>query len=81
MEKHNIYYKWQKIPPDFKEGECVIKIRSSRIDGLAQTLKANVDSKGRLQITAHNEGRNIWTISKGEKMGKHRYEINGLFSY
>ena len=46
-----------KIPPDFKEGECVIKIRSSRIDGLAQTLKAKVDNKGRLKITAHNEGK------------------------
>ena len=68
-----------KIPPDFKEGECVIKIRSSRIDGLAQTLKAKVDNKGRLKITAHNEGKNIWTISEGEKMGSIDMRSMGYF--
>ena len=68
-----------KLPPDFKEGECVIKIRSSRIDGLAQTLKAKVDSRGRLKITAHNEGVDVWTISKGEKMGSIDMRSMGYF--
>ena len=57
----------------------MIKIRSSRIDGLAQTLKAKVDNKGRLKITAHNEGKNIWTISEGEKMGSIDMRSMGYF--
>ena len=68
-----------KLPPDFKEGECVIKIRSSRIDGLAQTLKAKVDNRGRIKITAHNEGENVWTICKGEKMGSIDMRSMGYF--
>ena len=67
------------VPPDFKGGTGVIKLRSENQGFLPQTLKLQVDKKGRGLIRAHNEGDQTWTINLGETMGSIDMRSLGYF--
>ena len=56
------------VPPDFTGGTGVIKMRSENQGFLPQTLKLEVDKRGRGLIRAHNNGECPWTINRGETM-------------
>ena len=67
------------LPPDFKGGTGVIKLRSENQGMLPQTLKLEVDKRGRGLIKAHNDSSNIWTINAGETMGSIDMRSLGYF--
>ena len=67
------------VPPDFKGGTGVIKLRSENQGMLPQTLKLEVDKRGRGLIKAHNDSSNIWTINAGETMGSIDMRSLGYF--
>ena len=67
------------VPPDFKGGTGVIKLRSENQGMLPQTLKLEVDKRGRGLIKAHNDSSNTWTINAGEMMGSIDMRSLGYF--
>ena len=67
------------VPPDFKGGTGVIKMRSENPGFLPQTLKLEVDKKGRGMIRAHNDANHTWTINAGETMGSIDMRSLGYF--
>ena len=67
------------VPPEFKGGTGVIKLRSENPGMLPQTLKLKVDKRGRGLIRAHNEGDVPWTINIGETMGSVDMRSLGYF--
>ena len=67
------------VPPDFKGGTGVIKMRSENPGYLPQTLKLEVDKKGRGMIRAHNDANHTWTINAGETMGSIDMRSLGYF--
>ena len=67
------------VPPEFKGGTGVIKMRSENPGMLPQTLKLKVDKRGRGLIKAHNEGDVPWTINLGETMGSIDMRSLGYF--
>ena len=56
------------VPSEFKGRTGVIKLRSENPGQLPQTLKLEVDKRGRGLIKAHHEGTYPWTINVGETM-------------
>ena len=67
------------VPPDFTGGTGVIKMRSENQGFLPQTLKLEVDKRGRGLIRAHNDGECPWTINRGETMGSIDMRSLGYF--
>ena len=67
------------VPPDFTGGTGVIKMRSENQGFLPQTLKLEVDKRGRGLIRAHNDGNHLWTINRGETMGSIDMRSLGYF--
>ena len=67
------------VPPEFKGGTGVIKLRSENPGMLPQTLKLKVDKRGRGLIRAHNDGDVSWTINLGETMGSIDMRSLGYF--
>ena len=67
------------VPPDFTKGTGVIKLRSENPGFLPQTLKLEVDKRGRGLIRAHNDGVHPWTINRGETMGSIDMRSLGYF--
>ena len=67
------------VPPDFTGGTGVIKLRSENPGFLPQTLKLEVDKRGRGLIRAHNGGISPWIINKGETMGSIDMRSLGYF--
>ena len=67
------------VPPELKGGTGVIKLRSENPGQLPQTLKLEVDKKGRGLIKAHNERTYPWTINVGETMGSIDMRSLGYF--
>ena len=67
------------VPPEFKGGTGVIKLRSEKRGLLPQTLKLNVDKRGRGLIRAHNDSDIFWTINAGETMGSIDMRSLGYF--
>ena len=69
------------VAPEFKGGTGVIKLRSENPGMLPQTLKLNVDKRGRSLVRAHNDGDVPWTINLGETMGSIDMRSLRIFSY
>ena len=67
------------VPPEFKGETGVIKLRSENPGMLPQTLKLNVDKRGRGLIRAHNDGDVQWTINSGETMDSSDMRSEGYF--
>ena len=67
------------VPPEFKGGTGVIKLRSENPGMLPQTLKLKVDKRGRGLIRAHNDGHISWRINLGETMGSIDMRSLGYF--
>ena len=57
----------------------MIKMRSENQGFLPQTLKLEVDKRGRGLIRAHNDGNHLWTINRGETMGSIDMRSIGIF--
>ena len=54
-------------------------MRSENPGFLPQTVRLEVDRKGRGLIRAHNDGNCAWTINKGETMGSIDMRSLGYF--
>ena len=67
------------VPPEFKGGTGVTKLRSENPGQLLQSLKLEVYKKGRGLIKAYNEGTYPWTINVGEIMGSIDMRSLGYF--
>ena len=67
------------LPPDFTGGTGVIKMRNENPGFLPQTLKLEVDKRGRGLIRTHNDGIHPWTINRGETMGSIDMRSLGYF--
>ena len=67
------------VPPDFTGGTGVIKLRSENPGFLPQTLKLEVNKRGRGLIRAHNAGIHLWTKNRGETMGSIDMRSLGYF--
>ena len=67
------------VPPGFQGGTAVVKLRSENPGALPQTLKLDLDKRGKGIIRAHNEGLKPWTIHIGETMGSVDMRSLGYF--
>ena len=67
------------VPSEFKGGTGVIKLRGKNPGLLPQTLKLEVDKRGRGLIKAHNKGDYPWTINVGETMGSIDMRLLGYY--
>ena len=67
------------VPSEFKGGTGVIKLGGKNPGLLPQTLKLEVDKRGRGLIKAHNKGDYPWTINVGETMGSIDMRLLGYY--
>ena len=67
------------LPPEFKGGTAIVKLRSENLGALPQTLKLDFDKKGRAYVTATNDSSNIWNVYQGETMGSIDMRSLGYF--
>ena len=67
------------LPPEFKGGTAIVKLRSENLGALPQTLKLDFDKKGRAYVTATNDSCNIWNVYQGETMGSIDMRSLGYF--